>query len=124
MAVRLVLNDAAMEDMLHSEDGLVGRYIRGLGIQAAAIAKAAAPTRKARNASWNPAKSTSYPSVKYPGTLLKASVHAAFGYGKAGNMYGGVNVAYGPTLFLTKPAEQIHSGRSLFMTDAIDSVAL
>lgn len=122
MAVRL--DEAAMEDMLHSEDGLVGRYIRGLGIQAAAIAKALAPERKARNMSWSQSKSTSYPSVKWPGQLLKSSVHAAFGYSKTGQMYGGVNAAYGPTLFLTKPAEQIHTGRSLFMTDALDSVAL
>jgi hypothetical protein len=38
-------------------------------------------------------------------------------------MYGGVNVAYGPTLFLTRPAKQIHEEYT-FMTDALYGVAL
>lgn len=121
MAVHL--DEAAMDDMLHSPDGLVGVYIHGLGVQAAAIAAAMAPTKSARNESWSPAKSTSYPSVEYPGLLLKASVKPAFGYTKSGNMYGGVNVNYGPTLFLTKPAKQIHHEYT-FMTDALYGVAL
>jgi hypothetical protein len=121
MAVQI--DEAVMEDMLHSPDGLVGRYIMGLGIQAAAIAAAMSPVKKPQNESWHPAKSTSYPSVRYPGLVLKASIHPAFGYAKSGQMYGGVNVAYGPTLFLTRPAKQIHEEYT-FMTDALYGVAL
>jgi hypothetical protein len=121
MAVQI--DEAAMEDMLTSPDGLVGRYIQGLGIQAAAIAAAMAPTKSPKNESWHPAKSSSYPSIPWPGLTLKASVRPAFGYTKGGQMYGGVNVNYGPTLFLTRPAKQIHHTYT-FMTDALYGVAL
>jgi hypothetical protein len=117
------LDEAEMEDMLQSPDGLVGRYIAGLGIQAAAIAKAMAPRKDLRNESWHPTKSTSYPSIPWPGLTLAASIHPAFGFTKGGSMYGGVNVNYGPTLFLTRPARQIHH-INLFMTVALYSVAL
>lgn len=121
MAVHL--DEAAMEDMLHSPDGLVGTYIAGLGVQAAAIARAMAPAKDPRNESWHPLKSTSYPSIEHPGLMLKATIKQAFGYTKDGQMYGGVNVAYGPTLFLTRPAKQIHHEYT-FMTDALYGVAL
>jgi hypothetical protein len=121
MAVQI--DEAAMDDMLHSPDGLVGRYILGLGVQAAAIAKAMAPTKSPRNESWHPAKSTSYPSIEFPGLTLSASIRPAFGYSSNGAMYGGVNVNYGPTLFLTRPARQIHHVYT-FMTDALYGVAL
>jgi hypothetical protein len=119
----VTIDEAAMDDMLHSPDGLVGRYIQGLGIQAAAIAAAAAPAKQARNESWHPDKSTSYPSIPWPGLTLRASIRPAFGYTKSGAMYGGVNVNYGPTLFLTRPARQIHHTYT-FMTDALYGVAL
>jgi hypothetical protein len=122
MAVQL--DEAAMEDMLHSPDGLVGVYINGLAVQMGFAARAGAPARAPQNESWIPAKSTSYPSLKFPDTeTLRASIKSVFGYNKAGNMYGGVNVVYGPTLFLTRPARQIHR-EYLFMTDALYGVAL
>jgi hypothetical protein len=123
MAVRVDIDEAELDDMLHSPDGLVGHYIQGLGIQAAAIARAMAPRKDLKNMSWSPAKSTSYPSIEFPGLTLVSSINAAFGYNKAGNMYGGVNVNYGPTLFLTKPAKQIHHEYA-FMTEALYGVAL
>jgi hypothetical protein len=123
VAVRVDIDEAAMDDMLHSPDGLVGKYIAGLGIQAAAIARAMAPRKELHNMSWSPAKSTSYPSIEFPGLTLEASIKPAFGYNKTGNMYGGVNVNYGPTLFLTKPAKQVHHEYA-FMTEALYGVAL
>ena len=123
MAVQL--DEAAMDDMLHSPDGLVGTYINGLAIQMGYAARAGAPAKSPQNESWMPVKSTSYPSLKYPSPEggLRASIKSVFGYTKAGNMYGGVNAAYGPTLFLTKPAKQIHRVYT-FMTDALYGVAL
>lgn len=119
------LDEAEMDDMLHSPDGLVGVYINGLAIQAGYAARALAPAKSPHNESWIPAKSTSYPSLKFPDPAdgLRASIKSVFGYNKAGNMYGGVNVSYGPTLFLTRPARQIHREYT-FMTDALYGVAL
>ena len=114
-----------MDDMLHSPDGLVGRYINGLAIQAGYAARALAPAKQPENESWMPLKSTSYPSARYPDPEggLKASIKSVFGYNKAGNMYGGVNAAYGPTLFLARPARQLHR-QYTFMTDALYGLAL
>lgn len=123
MAVTLNLDETELEDMLQSPDGLVGRYINGLSIQMGNAARSGAPAKSPLNESWHPAKSTSYPSAKWPGQTLRESIHAVFKYNKAGQMYGGVNAAYGPTLFLTKPARQIHREYT-FMTDALYEVAL
>lgn len=124
MAV-VIFDNAEMEDMLQSPDGLVGVYINGLAVQMGYAARAQAPAKSPENESWMPAKSTSYPSAKWPVPAggLKSSIKSVFGYNKAGQMYGGVNAAYGPTLFLSRPARQIHR-QYAFMTDALYEVAL
>lgn len=124
MAV-VIFDNTEMDDMLRSPDGLVGRYINGLAVQMGFAARAKAPSKSPENESWLPAKSTSYPSAKWPTPEggLRSSIKSVFGYNKAGNMYGGVNAAYGPTFFLTRPARQIHREYT-FMTDALYEVAL
>jgi hypothetical protein len=124
-SVHVQLDEAAMEELLHSPTGMVGRYIMGLSIQMAAQARALAPLRDPSNASWVPAKSTSYPSAKYPGPFLKPSVKPQFGYTGAGNMYGGVQAAYGPTLFLEEGGGRYgHAIRDHFLTHSLYDVAL
>lgn len=124
MAV-VLLDSAAMDDMLQSPDGLVGTYINGLAVQMGYAARAGAPSKAPENESWHPAKSTSYPSAKWPEPAggLKASIKSVLGYNKAGQLYGGVNAAYGPTFFLTRPARQIHR-QYTFMTDALYGAVL
>jgi hypothetical protein len=125
MASTVHIDEAAMEDMLHSPDGLVGVYIMGLSIQAAAQAKAQAPLKDAANESWNPAKSTSYPSLKYPGPFLKSSVRTQFGYTPGGKMYGGAQAVYGPTFFLEEGGGRYGRARKdHFLTTALYEVAL
>lgn len=104
--VEIRWDEAALKDLLHSLDGPVGRYITEKAAELTASITIAAPLQKRRNWSWNLAKSTAYE----PASLgyLKGSVRMKVGYTKAGQLYGGTNAAYGPSLFLEQPAEQLH----------------
>jgi hypothetical protein len=117
------LDEAAIEDMLNSPDGPVGAVIEELSDKAAAIAREAAPVMKPENFShWGKYYD---PRFQYgPPGRTKARVRSSFPrYNDQGQLYGGVNVPYGPTLFLERPARQIR-GDYRFMTAALDGVEL
>jgi hypothetical protein len=99
-------NDAELEDLLNSIDGPVGRWLTDKAEEMAGVATAASPLQKPENWSWG-RHSTSYLPRSFG--YLKGSIRPKLGYTKDGKLYGGVNAAYGPTLFLEQPARQMHS---------------
>jgi hypothetical protein len=92
-------DDVALEALLNSIDGPVGRYIQEKMIQMTTLAEIAAPVQKRQNWSWG-RNSTSY----MPRSLgyLKGSIRPHLGYTVSGKLYGGTDAAYGPTLFLER----------------------
>lgn len=124
MANSVKLDPEALEDLLNSPDGPVGLVIAELSEKAAGIARTAAPVMNQRNYSrWGHLFD---PLYQYgPPGATKASVRASgFRFNKLGELYSGVNVNYGPTLFLQRPARQIHSAQYMFMTTALNGIEL
>jgi hypothetical protein len=122
--VTVIMNPAALDVLLNSPQGPAGEIIMELSVQAAGMAKALAPVMKQRNYShWG-----KYFDPRYqygpPGDTRRSVRWSGYRYNGIGQIYSGVNVNYGPTLFLERPAEQIHSTDYMFMTDALDSVHL
>jgi hypothetical protein len=98
-------DDAELEWLLHSMDGPVGKFLEEKAVEMAAIAVTLAPVQQVKNWSWGKNSSSYMPrSLGY----LKSSVTPHMGYTRGGMLFGGVNAAYGPTLFLEKPADQMH----------------
>ena len=98
-------DEANWEWMVHSMDGPVGKFLEAKSLEMAAIAKVAAPIQQRRNWSWGKRSSSYMPrSLGY----LKGSVTPHMGWTRSGELFGGVNAAYGPTLFLEQPADQLH----------------
>lgn len=118
---RIEWDDAELENMLNTPGGLVGEMLEDLSAQAASVAKGAAPVQTPRTYSWSKKYSTSY--MPWSGGYTKANVRAHMGYTKGGTLFGGVNAPYGPTLYLTKPAKQMHHSYP-FMTTGLYSVSL
>lgn len=114
-------DEAALEQLLNSPDGPVGKMLEDLGSRATMTAKAAAPVQKPSSYSWGRKRSTSY--MPWSGGYTKARVAPHMGYTRAGILFSGVNAPYAPTLFLEKPAKQMHH-RSAFMTTALYSINL
>lgn len=113
----LHLDPALLDELLNSPDGPVGAIIEEVSEKAALIARAAAPVMRRRRFSL---------IHQYgPPGVTKASVHwSGFRFNGAGQIYSGVNVNYGPTLFLEKPARQVTPEVYAFMTTALDEVEL
>lgn len=99
---QFIMDDASLEDLLNGIDGPVGMMLLEVSEKMAAYAKGAAPVLKPENI-WT--ASDRY--GEYPG-YTKDNTHSKIGYGKSGKLYGGVNAPMGPTLFLEKPAKQLH----------------
>jgi hypothetical protein len=116
VTVNVNLYEAAIEDLLNSPDGPVGQVIAELSDKAAKLAKGFTPVLEHK---W-------YPRWQYgPPGVTKASVRASgFRYNAAGQLYSGVNVNYGPTLYLQRPAKQIHTTQYMFMSQALNAVTL
>jgi hypothetical protein len=112
------LYPAAIEELLNSPDGPVGMVIAELSDKATVIAKAIVPvmTRK----KWNPMYQYGPPGE------TKASIRSSFArFNAAGQIYGGVNVNFGPTMYLEYPASQYKGDTQYaFMTHTLDLVAL
>src|SRR5690348_825435 len=118
------LDYGAIEELLNTPEGEVGRYLGAVGLEATALAKAAAPVMARRNyshwgAMWDP-------RFQYgpPGATRYKTHWSGFRFNGAGQMYTGVNAPAGPTYFLERPARQIFSRRYAFMSEAMDSVQL
>src|SRR5712664_1142001 len=99
---QVTLDPVMLDDLLNSPGGPVGVTIDELSHKAAAIAKVAAPVMARHQ--WNPLYQYGPPGV------TKASVRpSGFRFNALGQLYSGVNVNYGSTLFLERPARQIHT---------------
>lgn len=118
------LNPVALEELLNSPTGPVGEVTAELSEKAAEVASALAPVMKQRNywhwgSYFNPVR-----QYGPPGETRRSVRWSGFRFNALGQMYSGVNVNYGPTLFLERPARQIHSTEYMFMTDALNAVTL
>lgn len=119
----VILNPLWLDSLLNTPEGPVGRTVMELSVQASGTARALAPTMKQKNYShWG-----AYFDPRYqygpPGETRKSVHWSGFRYNPRGQLYSGVNVNYGPTLFLERPARQVRPIFK-FMTEALDSVRL
>lgn len=114
-------DEAALENLLNSPDGPVGQLLEDLAARATSVAKANAPVQKPQNYSWGKKRSTS--SMPWSGGYTKARIAPHMGYTRAGVLFSGVNAPLQPTLFLEKPAKQLHH-KYPFMTTALYSLNL
>lgn len=116
-------DDRALEDLLQGVDGPVGRWLTEKVTSMTAYAVAGAPVRKPKNFSWGK-RSTSYPRVPEFG-YLKSSIRPVIGYTARGQLFGGTNAAYGPTLFLQDGGGPHHGAERIpFLTAALYAVTL
>jgi hypothetical protein len=111
----IVLDEAAIFELLNAPDGPVGRLLMELGERAAAVARAKVRVRHGNT--WS-RRSDARP----PGYTL-ASIHPVIGYDSQGLIYGGVHAAGDPGIFLEYPAEQ-ETREYPFLTTGLDSLEL
>lgn len=115
--MRLVLNPAALDELLNTPEGPVGLVIDELSDRATQLARVYTPVLKRKY----------QPLHMYgPSGETKASVHkSGFRFNQLGQMYNGVNVNFGPTVFLQQPASQYNGARTwMFMTHALNDISL
>jgi hypothetical protein len=126
------LDPAAIDWLVNSPDGPVGAVIEELSLKATAIAKAAAPVI-AGGTSWPPSNfshwgkafDSRYQYGNRPGSTRASVRPSGFRFNALGQMYSGVNVDYGSTLFLQQGGGRHgHAILHPFMTVAIDTVEL
>jgi hypothetical protein len=121
----LRIDAGSVEELLTDPAGPVGRLIAELDEKAADIARTAVhvfPGTR-RSTIWNPATSTARYAMPPGFTRRSIHVHGPVA-GSLGGMYGGVNVAAFPAVFLEhrpRGASQMHD-RYPFMTTALDGL--
>lgn len=115
--VTVYLDDIAIDALLADSDGPVGRYMYEISRRMVIVAKRAAPVMRGRNY-WTSRSN----AIRPPGTL-RASIHAVHGYDDAGQPYAGVNALANPSIFMEKPASQLHYPRH-FLTLALNPMVL
>ena len=94
------IDQVALDELLNSPDGPVGRFLLELSEQAATVARGAVRVRSTPSRS---PRSNSAP----PGFTL-ASIRPHVAWDSRGRIYGGVNAAFDPSIFLEHPAIQMH----------------
>jgi hypothetical protein len=103
--VRIEWDEAALEDLLDSMDGPVGKFIWELSVRAAAIAAEAVHVRPGTPASATTGRTS---NARPPGyTKARIRPHLARG-AMTGKLYGGINAPADPAIFLEMPADQMH----------------
>lgn len=118
------LDRAMLDDLLNTPEGPVGIAIEDLSHQAERWAKILAPVMKRRNL-WHYGEYFNEERQYGPPGATRASIRwSGFRYNSRLQMYSGVNVRYGPTLFLERPARQVRPELFAFMSHALDSVEL
>jgi hypothetical protein len=118
--------------LLNSPDGPVGVVIEELSEKAAAIATAAAPVIRGGTSypgsnfsKWGKMFDPRYQYGSAPGTTRASVRPSGFRYNALGQLYSGVNVNYGSTLFLQQGGGRY--GRAIrhpFMSVALETVEL
>jgi hypothetical protein len=102
--VRIEWDEAALDDLLNSLDGPVGRFIWDLSVKAATIAEAEVHVRPGTPSS----ATTGRTSNAYPPGYTKKRIRPHLARGAmTGRLYGGVNAPYTPSTWLETPASQI-----------------
>ena len=125
------LDPVALDWLLNDPAGPVGVVIEELSDKAAAIARTAAPVM-VTGTRWPPSNLSRWgkmfnPYYQYgPPGATRASVRTSgFRYNALGQMYNGVNVNYGSTLFLQEGGGRHgHAELHPFMSTALDTVEL
>jgi hypothetical protein len=112
-AYGVYFNDAAIDELLNGDDGPVWQLVNELSEQAARTARALVPIRPI-GSTWS-ARSTAQPR----GFTL-ASIRAKMGYNDHGRIWGGVNAAELPTIWLEYP--RVDRRRQPFLTEAVWSL--
>lgn len=123
--VSVFIDPVVVNELTNTPDGPTGLLLQEVDAKAAAIAAVDAPVMKPWNRShWGKRFDPRY-QYGPPGTM-KASVHPTepLRFNGAGQMYGGVNTDFAPTVFLERPAEQIHSDEFAYMSHTIDALEL
>lgn len=118
-------NDDAIDRLVNDEYGPVGQMLAELSEKMTVVAKGAVPVQSPRTFSWGKKHSTSY--LPWSGGYTKMTTHSAMGYDKSGQLFGGTNAPYGPTIFLEREGFRANGmPRALhpFLTTALESVAL
>ena len=110
------VDDDAVHELLNDPDGPVGQLLIELSERAAATARRLVPVRREASKPW--IRTTAH----YPGYTLR-TIHPHVAYDNAGLIYGGVNAAASPSIFLEYPAVQMHR-RYPFLTTAMDSLEI
>ncbi len=117
---RVRLDVAAVEELLNSVDGPVGRYIQELSSELADIARSKVRVRD--GSTKDRRKRAGRGSSASPPGFLKADIRTHLARGsRTGGLYGGVNAAANPGLFLEHPASQM-SQQYPFLTTALDAL--
>jgi hypothetical protein len=104
---------AAFEELLDSPEGPVGQLLIELSDQVAAAARDAVRVRE--TPTWSRRS-----NAREPG-FTRATIRSHLGRGAYG-LYGGVNAAADPSIFLEQPASQMHR-RYPFLTTGLWSIA-
>jgi len=114
-------NEKALDDLLNSPDGPVGRMLLGLSVQVADVARSVVRVRdpltrdRRRRAGRN--------STAQPPGYTKALIRPHLGRGTiTGNLYGGANAPGSPGIFLEYPARQMDD-QYPFLTTGLDSIS-
>jgi hypothetical protein len=116
MPDEVTIDEAAFEALLTDPDGPVGQFLAEAAAQITDVARAKAPVMWRKNY-WTERSN----AVRPPGTT-KASVHShGPALDAAGDLYSGANAAGNPTVFLEKPAKQMHREYP-FLTSGLWSV--
>lgn len=113
--------DAALDDLLYSPDGPVGRLIAELSEQVATVARSVVHVRTLDPLDRR--RRAGHGSSAAPVGWTKAGirVHGPV-RGTRGGMYGGVNAPADPAIFLEYPASQMEE-KYPFLTTGLDSLA-
>lgn len=119
MTFRIVWSDAEIQWLLTSPEGPVGELIGELSEKAAAVARGAVHVRPGTAKS----ATTGHGSNARPPGFTKADIRVHGPVRGAYGMYGGVNAAADPTIFLELPARQMDR-RYPFLTVGLDSLDL
>jgi len=106
VTVEIIWNEPAIDDLLNSLEGPVGKLIAELSLRATVVATQVVHVRPGTPASATTGRTS---NARPPGfTKARIRPHLARG-GLTGGLYGGVNAPADPTIFLELPAEQMHS---------------
>lgn len=124
MTFQVRIDPAAVDELVNSPDGPVGLVIEELSEKAAKIAQTAAPVMERHNFSrWGKVYNPLY-QYGPPGFTKARTRPSGFRFNAIGQLYSGVNAPYGPTLFLERPARQIHTVQYMFLSQTLDAIEL